>query len=129
MRNFKIAVWYGFLVWVIPFVMAFLIYFLHDSQRPLFESIMTVILAVVPVYLALRYFRKAGQATSAEGWKLGLLWLAMSLILDSLFFLQGPMKMPLLDYVKDIGLSYLVIPAITVGMALANRRPPEPPAK
>lgn len=31
-------------------------------------------------------------------------------------FMQGPMKMSVLDYIKDIGLTYLIIPAITIGM-------------
>lgn len=46
------AIFYGFLIWLIPFIVAFVIFPLRESARPLFESIMpvavTVGLAAVP---------------------------------------------------------------------------------
>jgi len=30
-------------------------------------------------------------------------------------FSKGPMTMPLIEYIKDIGLTYLLIPAVTIG--------------
>ena len=32
-----------------------------------------------------------------------------------LLFSEGPMKMPFADYIKDIGLTYLIIPMVTLG--------------
>ena len=37
-------------------------------------------------------------------------------------FMQGPMKMPFLDYMADIGLTYLIIPSITIGFAFTQSR-------
>lgn len=38
-----------------------------------------------------------------------------SIILDLLIFTVGPLKMSLLDYATDIGVTYLMIPTITFG--------------
>jgi hypothetical protein len=46
---------------------------------------------------------------------LGFGWLMISNVLDLIFFMQGPMKMPFMDYLADIGVTYLIIPAITIG--------------
>ena len=46
---------------------------------------------------------------------LGILWSAISVTIDLIMFMQGPMKMSFADYVEDIGLTYLIIPAITIG--------------
>lgn len=55
------------------------------------------------------------SAFLSEGVRIGAVWLAISLFIDLLLFMEGPMKMSLLDYVKDIGLTYLIIPTITIG--------------
>jgi hypothetical protein len=61
-----------------------------------------------------------------EGLRLGLLWLLISVAIDApLMLLGGPMKMTVGQYLADIGLTYLLMPVITLGlgMALAQRRP------
>ena len=57
-----------------------------------------------------------------EGVRLGAVWLAISLFIDLLHFMEGPMKMPLADYLKDIGLAYLIIPIITIGFGYLLER-------
>jgi hypothetical protein len=42
MKSLKLAIIYGILVWAIPFVVSVVIFPIHDSNRPLFESIMPV---------------------------------------------------------------------------------------
>jgi hypothetical protein len=52
-----------------------------------------------------------------EGAVIGVAWLVISLAIDlPLFLLESPMKMSLPDYIADIGLTYLIMPTITVGM-------------
>jgi hypothetical protein len=49
----------------------------------------------------------------------------MNLLLDAPLFSQGPMRMTLPNYLADIGLTYLMIPVITLGLGLqaeATRR-------
>lgn len=115
MTSIKKALIFGFLVWMIPFAVGFMAFSLRESNRPLFESIMPVVLTGCAVLFSVFYFKKTQSASATEGLKLGLIWLAISLIIDLLMFMQGPTKMPLGDYITDIGLTYLIIPIITTG--------------
>ena len=115
MKSFKRALLYGFLVWVIPFVAAMLIFPLRATERPLFESIMAVVLTISAVVFSIKYFKKIEGNFIKEGISLGILFFSVSIAIDLLVFMQGPMKMTLADYIKDIGITYLLIPAITIG--------------
>lgn len=114
------AVLFGFLVWLIAFVVAFLIFPIRESARPLFESIMPVVVTVATVAFALLYFRRVTAGFVKEGTVLGCLWLAINVIIDLPLMLTGPIDMTLGEYVADIGLTYLIIPAVTVGIGLAS---------
>lgn len=111
------AVLSGAGVWAVPFVVAFLIFPLRQSARPLFESIMPVAVAGATVGFAVPYFRSVGTAFIREGLGLGLLWLLICAAIDApLMLFGGPMKMTVGQYVADIGVTYLMIPVITLGM-------------
>jgi len=112
----KKALFYGFLVWLIPFIVAVSIYPIHESNRPLFESVMPVVVTVCVVVFSILYFRKLETEFLKEGILLGALWFAISLLIDLMMFLpDSPMQMDLIPYMMDIGLTYLIIPAITIG--------------
>ncbi len=115
MRSIKKALLYGFLVWLIPFVTAFLIYPIHESNRILFESIMPVVITICVVSFAYLYFKNVDNNFFKEGLLVGVLWFAICIAIDLPMFMQGPMKMTFANYVMDIGLTYLMIPAITIG--------------
>jgi hypothetical protein len=87
---------------------------LRTSERPLFESIMPVVVAFITVLSANLYFKKVESGLLREGFLLGAIWFAISVLLDLLMFMQGPMAMTIVDYLKDIGLTYLIIPTITI---------------
>lgn len=54
---------------------------------------------------------------------LGLLWLAVSVLIDlPLVLFGGPMQMTLGAYVADIGATYLMMPVIAGGIGLALER-------
>lgn len=116
MKSIKLAIIYGFIVWVIPFVIAFLIFPLRTSDRPFFESIMPVAVSVTTAIFTVLYFQKVEKNFLKEGILLGAIYFAVNIILDLLMFSKGPMAMPFVDYIKDIGFTYLLIPAITIGM-------------
>lgn len=116
MRSIKKGILFGFLVWVIPFVVAILIFPIRNNDRPLFESIMPVVVVLCVVIFACLYFQKLQGRLLREGIILGVVWLAISLVLDLILFMpDSPMHMSFIDYLKDIGLTYLMIPAITIG--------------
>ena len=129
MTSIRKALLFGFLVWLVPFVVAFLIFPLRESSRPLFESIMPVAIATAAVGLAVAYLRPVKRGFLREGVLLGLLWLVISLVIDApLMLFGGPMQMTLAEYVADIGVTYLIIPVITVGIGAALARVPGPAA-
>ncbi len=115
MPSLKKILAYGFLVWLIPFVAAFLIFPIHSTNRPLFESIMPVVGGVSALIFSVCIFEKVKSDFVKLGVKVGFIWLGISLVLDLLMFGWGPMKMSLAEYVSDIGITYLMIPAITLG--------------
>lgn len=129
MGSLRRAVLYGVTVWLVPFVVAFLIFPLRASNRPLFESIMPVAIALVVVVLAVSQVRRAGRASIRDGVLLGVLWLVISTAIDApLMLLGGPMRMTIGQYVADIGVTYLMIPIITTGIATAAARGASAPA-
>lgn len=115
MKNLKLALFYGFLIWVIPFAIAFLIFSIRESNRPLFESIMPVVVVATTIVFTKPYLLKIDKDYYKESIKLGILWLAISIVIDLLMFMQGPMAMTFAEYISDIGVAYLIIPTITVG--------------
>jgi hypothetical protein len=123
MTSVRKALLYGVFVWLIPFAIAFLIFPVRESNRPLFESIMPVVIAGVVAGFGVRYFRDVTTAFVAEGLRLGLVWLLISVAIDApLMLLGGPMKMTLGQYVSDIGVTYLLMPVITLGLGTTSAR-------
>jgi hypothetical protein len=120
MASVRKAVLYGVLVWLIPFAVAFLAFPLRQSARPLFESIMAVTVAGAVAVFGVRYLSAVLTSFAREGLALGAVWLVISVAIDApLMLLGGPMKMTVGQYVADIGVTYLMIPVITVGMGAA----------
>ena len=105
----------GFFVWLIPFVVSVLIFPLRAVQRPLFESIMPVVIAIWTVFFAVIYLSGLKSGFQKEGILIGVAWFLMGIILDLLIFVDGPIKMPLWDYALDVPVTYLMIPTITFG--------------
>lgn len=125
MKSYKLALLYGFLIWLIPFVVAFLIYPIRTSNRALFESIMPVVVTICVVFFSVFYFRKVKADFFKEGILLGVIWFVISLVIDlAMFMPESPMKMSFTDYMMDVGLTYLIIPAICVsfGYLLKTQR-------
>jgi hypothetical protein len=120
MASLRKALLLGLIVWAVPFAVAWMIYPIHETQRPLFESIMPVVIAATVVLLGLAYFRQVGHACLREGILLGIMWFAISFIIDLFMFSGGPMQMSFVDYVSDVGLTYLMIPLITIGLGGAR---------
>jgi hypothetical protein len=113
---------YGFLVWLIPFIVSMLIFPIKTSSPALFESIMPVALTICAVLFSVLYFRGLEAGMPREGVLLGLIWFAISIAIDLLMFMWGPMKMSFAHYMMDIGLTYLIIPTVTVGFGYLLQR-------
>ena len=121
MVGFRRAVLFGFLIWLIAFAAAFILFAIRTTARPLFESIMPVVLAVATVFFAERYFRRVTDRFVQEGFLLGVVWSVLNVLIDlPLMLSPSPMQMTLPEYIGDIGVTYLLIPVITTGIGLVR---------
>ncbi len=121
MVSWRRALLFGFFVWLVAFLVAFAIFQIRESSRPLFESIMPVVLATATVFFAQRYFIHVGARFRREGLFLGLVWMGVNVAIDvPLMLSPSPMQMTLGEYLADIGLTYAMIPVITAGMGLVR---------
>ena len=117
---------YGFLAWLIPFVASFFFYSKEGGLTIdifLFKSIMIVVGSISAAFLLISYFKKINADYLKEGIYVGLTWFSINILLDLLVLI--PMSgMSVADYFTQIGLRYLVIPAmcIAVGASLANKK-------
>ena len=126
MTSWRRAVLLGLLVWLVPFIVAFVAFPLKSANYPLFESIMPVALTATVVLCSLRYFRKVDRPTVREGALLGVLWTLISIAIDLPLMLSPPMNYSMDQYLADVGLTYLMMPIITAGIALAAARGTSP---
>ena len=115
MKSIKKVLLYGFLLWLVPFIISFLMYPLKSSNRVLWESIMSVVIAIAAVIFSILYLANLQTNFLKEAALIGIIWLAISIILDLFLFMEGSMKMPAGEYIMDIGLTYLMIPVICIG--------------
>lgn len=115
-KNLKIVL-FGVLVWLLPFLVAFVIFPLRTSMMPLFESIVPLTLTIVVIILVYYYLKDIGSNFIKEGIIIGIVWFIIDIALDLFMFIPAsPMQMSFLDYMMDIGLTYVMIPVITIGM-------------
>lgn len=119
--NWRRIVGYGVVLWLVPFTIAFILFGVREADRALFESLMTVTGVVSEVVLAVLYFRRAGRASIGQGLAVGFAWAIISIVIDLPIFL-AVFRMPLGDYIADIAVSYLAMPAVTAGIAAARRQ-------
>ena len=124
MNKYVKLVGFGFLIWLIPFLVSFVIFPLRNTNRPLFESVMPVVLVLTVMIVSVLYFKKIEKESLKEGLVAGVLWFVLSLVIDLMLFLPAsPMQMSFSDYMMDIGLTYLIILMIPIGIgALVNKK-------
>ena len=124
MNKYVKLVGFGFLIWLIPFLVSFVIFPLRNANRPLFESIMPIILVLTVMIISVLYFKKIEKKSLKEGLIAGVLWFVLSLAIDTMLFLpSSSMQMSFIDYMMDIGLTYLIILMIPIGIgALVSKK-------
>lgn len=121
----KAAFGLGFLSWLIPFAVSVVLFPIKRSNAPLFDALMAVVLVISAAWLGKHYFADLRRRSLREAVWIGCLWAAINLALDFPMFSYGPMRMSAIEYLSDIGVTYLVYPAYLVGaVSLAGARPP-----
>lgn len=123
MHSYKKAFLFGFLTWLVPFIVAIPFYKADRTLAVdifLFKSIMIVVASAFGSFALVKYFKTVKDNFVKEGVLVGVLWFAINIILDMIILIPMP-KMLIGDYVMQIGLRYLMIPAISVGMGFVLR--------
>ncbi|MFC1823531.1 hypothetical protein ACFL9T_12545 [Thermodesulfobacteriota bacterium] len=118
MKKYLKILLFGFLAWLIPFVVS--IFFYSKEGKPivdifLFKSIMIVVGAITGAFLMVLYLKKLTRNYLNEAIIIGLSWFAINIILD-LIILLPMMKVSIGTYFAQIGLRYLVIPVMSIAM-------------
>ncbi len=118
MERPKHILFYGVIIWLVPFVLSFLFY-RPDGTLVIdiffFKTIMIVAGSLIGVCMAVKYFRQVKKDYLNAGITIGLAWFLISIVLD-LAVLVPMSGMAIVPYFTEIGLRYLIIPIITVGM-------------
>lgn len=122
----RVAV-FGFLSWLIPFAVSFLAFPLKRLNANLFETLMSLVVVLTAGLLLRLYFRKR----PAPGWEaVGVagVWVVCNLLFDYPMFAYGPMRMTAARYYAEIGLDYLIYPAVALAAVGVRPRQPSQPA-
>ena len=121
--NWKRIVGYGVVLWLAPFAVAFVLFGVREADRALFESLITVVGVACAVAASLLFFRAARDVHAVTGIVVGLVWAAISIVIDLPIFL-AVFGMAPAEYAADIALTYLAFPIIVGGIAAAMERAP-----
>jgi len=111
---------FGILSWLIPFIGSFPFYSPDQGLLIdifLFKTIMIVLGALVGVLLLVLFFNDIKKDYLKASIIVGIVWLIINWGLDFIFLL--PMsQMPIAQYFTEIGLRYLVLPIVSIGIGL-----------
>ncbi len=127
-KKILVVLLYGVLLWLIPFIIAGTFYSREGQlliERFLFKSIMIVSLSITQSILLILYFKEIIENYFREGLMIGLIWLALSCILDFIILIPMiKMDIDITTYFNQVGLRYLVIPifSITVGFLMDRQK-------
>ena len=119
MGAFVKSLLFGVVLWITVFISSFFIFPLKASNPPFFETLISIFLVLFTVIVSSLYFSKT-ELNIKNALSAGITWMLVNIIIDLPLFSFGPMKKDLADYFTDIGLTYLIIPVITTGIAAVS---------
>lgn len=116
MKNYKNVFIYGLLIWVVIYVFSLVFSEFRVKNLLLFESIFALVVTISTLFFSVLYFKNIYRKAMNESVKVGVIWFFITIALDLLLYIKGPLAMDFKDYLEDFGLTYLIIPAITIGI-------------
>lgn len=113
----------GLLIWAVPFGLGMVIFPVVPPVSALFDTIMVVTLAGTTAIASVIHVSRLKEASLDDGLRAGSIWMLVSLLCDAPFFILGPemTRMDPVDYMADVGLSYIMIPLIAGAVAAVRR--------
>ena len=124
MGNWLRLLLFGVAVWAVPFAIGFALFPVVDPSTTLFDTLMSVAMAFSASLFGYLHLGRSPKPNLDRGLFAGTIWMVMAIALDLPFFIFGPeeMRMPIDDYMADIGFTYAMIPFIAAGIGHALRR-------
>lgn len=122
MNRFLRVIFFGILIWLIPFLISFLFLDMEGNfiiPETFFKSIMIVVGSFVAIILSVKYYKSIKNDFVQEGIILGISWFIISIALDLVMVFSNFFQVTVLEYFTDIGLRYLCIPIFTIGLGYA----------
>ncbi|MCJ7432990.1 MAG: hypothetical protein MUO77_05830 [Anaerolineales bacterium] len=114
---------FGFLTWLVPFMVGFLFYSPKGQlviDALVFKAIMIVVGSITGAFLLVLYFKKIDRNYLPEGIAIGSVWFVLNILLD-LLILVPMAKMAIGTYFAQIGFEYLTIPTMSIAMGLVAK--------
>jgi|SRR5215207_9160346 len=112
-RSPKRALLGGLGVWVGLVAISLILLPAEGKHEALYESIKLSTLVGVTIGLTIWYLRAVRGGSFVEGLVVGLLWAAVTIILDLALYFAGAFNIGLSEYFTDVASSYLAIPIAT----------------
>ena len=101
----------GAATWAIPFAAGMLLYPLHESDPPLFETLLALSVCLAGCLMGWLLIKKQPDQVRTSGFLIGIYWFLICIALDIPIFVMG-FGMDLPTYTVEIGLTYLMLPVI-----------------
>lgn len=111
----------GALLWGCVFAIASMLYPWDMPNRHQFAWVMAVAVAGVAIAVATAYVRGLQGSVLRQVIAAAVLWPVTCVVLDFIVFLLVVPRVSVGQYLKQVGLAYLLIPPIV--LVLAHRRP------
>jgi uncharacterized membrane protein YpjA len=114
---------FGFLTWLVPFVVGSLFYSPQGQlviDALVFKTIMTVVGSITGAALLVLYFKRIDEGCLPEGIIVGAAWFVINILLD-LLILVPMSKMAIGTYFAQIGIGYLTIPTMSIALGLVAK--------
>ena len=114
---------FGFLVWLVPFLVGLLFYTPEGELAVdvfFFQTLMIILESITAAALLVKYFKNVRKDFVKQGFIVGLYWFAINILLDILIVL--PMSgMGVGTYLAHIGFRYLMIPVMSIALGFVAR--------
>lgn len=110
----------GVACWAIPFAAGIMLFPLQSHHPSLFDTCMALAVCLAGCGMGLLLMKKLSEPSRRDALLIGLVWAAICLAIDVPIFTFA-MGMSLHHYAADVGLTYLMLPAILWSLGTARR--------
>ena len=119
-KKFGRILLFGFFLWISVFSVSFIVFPIKQADSILFETIITITLTAFTILFGYIFFNQE-KPSIKKTLVVGIIWLMVNIIIDLPLFIFGPMKRPFINYMTDIGFTYLIIPMILLVFSFRSK--------